>query len=151
MPITLADLTRDLETCTVTLAGREAVARGLSVRDTMLINSLVPMPQPPLSRDPNRGSSAPLVPNPHDPEYKAQLQRWYIDQSLVMAAVSVDYRPEDGKSWDVVRDNVEMCNHWAGLVRRELEEILCEGELVSIRESIDRLNGFEVAEEAQGN
>lgn len=75
----LLQIVDSIATARVRICSREFDAHVLSGLETDLISRLYPRPDPPMKPDGSRGSLAPPVADPDDPEYVAQSEGWFAE------------------------------------------------------------------------
>lgn len=97
----ISDFAGCLRTITLTLPnGTRVEARELSAADDRAIKAAMPPPAAPLGKDPNKGSSAPPVPQNDDPGFVAAFNVWFSRRAIVRLACAIGWKDENGRAWD---------------------------------------------------
>jgi hypothetical protein len=103
----------------------------LSGADDAAIREAMPPPQPPLVKDPNRGSAAPLVPNENDPAFRAAFDGWYGRRAVVRLAAATGWEPDGLGKWNPDAP-VEARRAWCEKTHAEVLRAVGEAELVRL-------------------
>lgn len=75
--------------------GKEYPLRPLAMMTERRIEELLPVPDPPLVKDPGKGSTAPKIPDRDDPEYKRAFVETFYHRKVVKIAVGAGLVIED--------------------------------------------------------
>lgn len=96
--INLSELAASIEVGVVEVGNRPVQVRALTAAQHTAVLAAIPKPQPPLGKDPNKGSAAPKIPNENDPAYLSELEAWYTKFRAAVVAVSCRM-DVDGGDW----------------------------------------------------
>ena len=85
---------------TVTLRGKPYPIRFVSAADMAVVESFLPMPDPPMVDDRTRGSLAPKVPDFKDEGYKRACDVMYRRWERARMAIALRYKTEGSLEWE---------------------------------------------------
>lgn len=82
-------IAESIEVVDVPVGAHTIKVRQLSGLETEMLSRIKPRPVPPLKNDPDRGSLAPMIPNPDDAQYKAACEAWATEHIGAVVAVAL--------------------------------------------------------------
>lgn len=132
--MTLLELIRRHERFDLTLLGQVFRCRVLSAADREVLDTLRPEPMAPLTRkDPGKGSLAPMLPNPEDPEHRRAVNAYWpkaCADMVVVAIAKMDCRQLGPGAlawpWEDPRGSIERCRACLEAGRQVVEELPLE-------------------------
>lgn len=86
--LSITALAQSIGSESIVIRGEPVKVKALSVAERDRIMALFPEPEPPLMKDPAKGSAAPRQPDRENPAYRAELYAWRTRQMAMVAVVA---------------------------------------------------------------
>ena len=140
---------------TVTLRGRPYPIRFVSAADMAVVESFLPMPDPPMVEDKTRGSLAPKVPNFKDEGYLRACDVVYRRWERARMAIALRYRTQGRLEWgeDFPEDKEQVARRGAFVIAasEELGKKFSDAEALALRKELAAFTPAALAADALKN
>jgi len=153
---TLKELGASLASTPITLRGKPAKVRKLSIAEQDAITRAIPLPVAPVGPDRTRGSDAPFAPDYEDPVYRRELSTRRTKVGVVEACAALDLA-FDGPN-GLIEVPRASTNHaaWVAYCDAAWTVVAVEGglfdhEINAVHKALEQLTGASIAEAARGN
>lgn len=135
------------------LRGKTYPLRFVSAADMAVVESALPMPEPPLVDDLTRGSNAPKVPNFKDPDYLRECDAVFKRWELARGAIALRYRTAGGLCWSDDPDPRLRIGNSAFVVAAsaDLGQSLTDAEAVALRKELAAFTAASLTADAVKN
>ena len=141
------------------LRGKTYPLRFVSAADMAVVESALPMPEPPLVDDMTRGSNAPKVPNFKDPNYLRECDAVFKRWELARGAIALRYKTREGVVWgdEEPESTGALCARamrrasFVVLASTELGATLTDAEAVALRKELAAFTAASLTADAVKN
>jgi len=143
MSLTLADLSVEREQVSVTIPSlkKEVQLRAIPFAEVLQIRAALTKPQPPLKKNPLKGTLAPEEPDYRDAAYQEEFNDYARAVKLAMIARSMGYVPGIAQNDSTCGFGGEHMAAWVNAVEEEFGSVLTEDDVLALGQAYERVNG----------